>query len=165
MKANWDKLIALLTEMVGLYQAILGLSRQKRELLIAVKPQDLETVTKQEELLILQVGKLESARSRLTQEIAVASGRTSVALTLAELKELAGPLEAERLEAIAADLDRIMQELAPVNQLNAELIQRALGFINYNLNLLTQSSAGPTYAPGGRSTQENRQRKLVDRKV
>lgn len=165
MKANWEKLIALLTEMIGLYRAILELSRQKRELLIAVKPQELEAVTKQEELLILQVGKLEAARGRLTQEIAVASGRKSAALTLAELKELAGPAESEKLEAIAADLDRIMQELAPINQLNADLIQRALGFINYNLNLLTQSAAGPTYAPGGRNVQDSPQRKLVDRKI
>jgi flagellar biosynthesis/type III secretory pathway chaperone len=165
VKANWDKLIALLTEMVDLYQAILELSRQKRELLIAVKPQDLEAVTKQEELLILQVGKLESARSRLTKDIAAAAGRPSAALTLAELKELAGPEDAERLEDIAADLDRIMQELAPINQLNTELIQRALGFINYNLNLLTQSAASPTYAADGRNPQENHQRKLVDRKI
>lgn len=165
MKANWEKLVALLGEMTGLYQAILDLSRQKREILIAVKPRELEVITKQEELFILQVGKLEAARSRLTQEIAAAGGLTADTLTFAKMKELAGPEQGEKLEAIAADLGSIMNELAPINQLNAELIQRALGFINYNLNLLTQSSVGPTYAPQGRPAQESQRRKLIDRKA
>lgn len=163
--ANWEKLVALLGEMVELYQAILELSRQKRDVLIAVKPQELEAVTKQEELLILRVGKMEAARGKLMQEIAAASGLAVEGLTLAKMQELAGPSLAPRLDSIAADFDRIMADLAPLNQVNAELIQRALGFINYNLNVLTQSAAGPTYAPGGQNAGEPRLRKLVDKKV
>jgi flagellar biosynthesis/type III secretory pathway chaperone len=163
--ANWDKLIALLTEMAALYQAILGLSRQKRDILIAVKPHDLEAVTKQEELLILQVGKLEAARVKLMQQLAAASGVSVDDLTLTDVKKLAGPEIAEKLDKIATDFDRIMAELAPVNKLNAELIQRALSFINYNINILTQSTAGPTYAPQGQSTPDSHVRKLVDQKI
>lgn len=163
--ANWDKLVTLLAEMADIYRAILELSRQKRDILIAVKPKELETVTKQEELLILQVGKLEAARSKLMQQLTAASGVSADSLTLTDIRKLAGPAVAESLDKIAADFDRIMAELAPVNQLNAELIQRALGFINYNINLLTQSTAGPTYAPQGQSAPDGQLRKLVDRKV
>lgn len=163
--ANWDKLVILLDEMVSLYEAILELSRQKRDILIAVKPQDLEALTKQEELLILQAGKLEAARGKLMQQLAAAGGVAAQDLTLAKMKELAGPEASARLDKIAAEFERIMAELAPVNKLNAELIQRALGFINYNINLLTQSAAGPTYAPQGQNTRETQVRKLVDRKV
>lgn len=163
--ANWDKLVTLLMEMADLYQAILTLSRQKRDILIAVKPQDLEAVTRQEELLILQVGKLEAARGKLMQQLAAASGVPADGLTLTAIKNMAGPEVAERLDKVAADLDRIMAELAPVNRLNAELIQRALGFINYNINLLTQSTAGPTYAPQGKNAPDAQVRKLVDQKI
>jgi flagellar biosynthesis/type III secretory pathway chaperone len=163
--ANWDKLVILLDEMVSLYEAILELSRQKRDILIAVKPQDLEAVTKQEELLILQVGKLDAARGKLVQQLAAAGGVAAQDLTLAKIKELAGPEAGARLDKIAAEFERIMAELAPINKLNAELIQRALGFINYNINILTQSAAGPTYAPQGKNTQETQIRKLVDKKV
>jgi flagellar biosynthesis/type III secretory pathway chaperone len=163
--ANWDKLLTLLDEMVSLYKAILELSRQKRDVIIAVKPQDLEKITKQEELLILQVGKLEAARGKLVQQLAAAGDVPAEGLTLTKMKELAGPQVAERLDKIAAEFGRIMAELAPVNMLNAELIQRALGFVNYNINLLTQNSAGPTYAPQSNNTQENQFRKLVDKKI
>jgi len=163
--ANWDKLVTLLTEMVSLYKAILELSRQKRDILIAVKPQELEAVTKQEELLILQAGKLEAARSKLVQQLAAASGVSADGLTLSDAKKLAGPATAEKLDKIAAEFESFLAELAPINKLNSELIKRALGFINYNINLLTQSAAGPTYAPQGKSTQEPQVRKLVDRNV
>lgn len=163
--ANWEKLVTLLGEMVELYKAILELSRQKRDMLIAVKPQELESVTKQEELLILRVGKLESTRGKIMQEIAAAGGVTVEGLTLAKMQEMAGPDIAPRLAGIATEFDSIMHELAPVNQTNAELIQQALGFINYNLNLLTQSATGPTYAAKGTNTQEQQRPKLVDRKV
>jgi flagellar biosynthesis/type III secretory pathway chaperone len=163
--ANWDKLVAILTEMADIYRAILELSRRKREILIAVKPQELEAVTKQEELLILQVGKLEAARGKLIQQLAAASGVSADGLTLTDIKRLAGPAVAESLDKIAADFSRIMTELAPINQLNAELIQRSLGFINYNINILTQSTTGPTYAPQGKNAPDAQIRKLVDRKI
>ena len=146
-------------------QAILDISRRKRESLIAVKTQELEALTKQEEALILQVGKLEAARGKLVKELAAASGVSADGLTLTAMQQLAGPAIADRIGKIAADFQRIMAELAPVNQLNAELIQRALGFINYNINLLTRSTAGPTYAPQGKSGAEAQARKLVDQKI
>lgn len=163
--ANWDKLVAVLDQTVELYQAILDISRRKREILIAVKPQELEALTKQEEALILQVGKLEATRGKLAGELAAASGVSADGLTLAAMQQLAGPAVADRLGKIAGELARIMEELAPVNQLNAELIQRALGYINYNINLLTRSTAGPTYAPRGKGNNEAQIRKLVDRKI
>lgn len=163
--ANWDKLVDLLAEMADIYKAILELSRRKRDILIAVKPQELEAVTKQEELLILQVGKLEAARGKLTRQLAADCGVSADSLTLSDVKKLAGPEIAEKLDKIGADFDRIMADLAPVNKLNAELIQRALGFINYNINILTQSTAGPTYAPQGQNAQDSQIRKLVDRKI
>ncbi len=163
--ANWDKLVAILDQMVELYQAILDISRRKRELLIAVKPQELEALTKQEEALILQVGKLEAARAKLAAQLAAAGGVSADGLTLAALQQLAGPDIADRIGKIAADFERILAELAPVNKLNAELIQRALGFINYNINILTRSTTGPTYAPQGKNSAEAQVRKLVDRKI
>lgn len=165
MKANWENLFTVLGEMTGLYRDILDLSRKKRDVLIAVKPQDLEAITKNEEVLILQVGKLEAARGKIMQEIASAGKIDVDTLTLTKLKELAGPDEAKRLAAVTAELAGIMADLAPVNQINAELIQQALGFINYNLNLLTQNTAGTTYAPRGTGQQEPQMRKLVDKKI
>lgn len=165
MKENWEKLVAVLVNTVELYKAILQLSREKREILVAAKPQDLDSVTKQEELLILQAGRLEAFRGALLNEIAALHGIAPQDLTLNKIRGLAEPAVAERLEQISADFDQIMAELAPVNALNAELIQRALRFINYNLNLITKSTTSPTYASQGGPGEDVQGRKLVDQKI
>jgi FlgN protein. len=162
---NWETLVTLLAEMAAIYRAILELSRQKRDILIAVKPHELEDVTKKEEMLILQVGKMEAVRGKLVRQLAADSGTAVDSLTLTKMKELAGPGVCERLDKVVADFDQIMAELAPVNQLNAELIQTALTFINYNINLLAQNTTGPTYAAQGKTTPNSPSRKLFDKKA
>jgi len=165
VKDNWEKLVVLLTELVDLYRAILNLSKQKREALIAAKTQDIDTVTRQEELLILQVGKFEAARGKLMRQIADSHGLDVEVLTLSKMQELAGAEYSERLAKVAEAFDKVLGELAGVNEQNTELIQQALGFINYNINLLTRNTASPTYAPQNQGGQTAQARKLVDRKV
>jgi len=64
----WDNLIALLAELSELCKGLLALSKQKREFLIAGEAQKLEAVTRQEEVLILRIGKLETQRCRKLQQ-------------------------------------------------------------------------------------------------
>ncbi|MDR3560116.1 MAG: flagellar protein FlgN [Negativicutes bacterium] len=165
MKENWDRFIALLAEMVDLYRVILELSMQKRELLVAAKTKDLELLTQKEERVILQIGKLESARGKLARQIAAEHGLDGDGLTLPQLRELTEPETASKLEEIAIEFGKIMGELASVNQLNTELIQQALSFVNYNINLLTRSTVPQTYAARGQGNQETQSLKLVDRRV
>ncbi|MBP2655601.1 MAG: FlgN protein [Firmicutes bacterium] len=165
MKEKWEKLIELLNEMIELYSTILVLSKDKREALIEVKPQKLEAVTQQEELLIVKVGKLEASRGKIMREIAEACGVELEELTLSGMVELAGPNYSERLTKVADDFDRIMGELVVVNRLNAELIEQALGFINFNINVLAQSTTASTYAPQGQVPKGNDGRKLIDRRI
>lgn len=165
MNNNWQKLSATLTEMVDLYDVLLELGKKKQAALIAVRTEELDSLTKQEELVIIKIGKHETARIKLAESIAAAAGLSADVLTLEQMQELAGPEISGQLEKAAADFDRIVAELAPLNERNADLIQQALGFINYNLNLLAQSAAGPIYNSDGNSGQESQARKLVDKKV
>ncbi|MBP2645899.1 MAG: FlgN protein [Firmicutes bacterium] len=164
MKENWEKLIGLLDAMIELYSAIVVLSKEKQQALIEVKPQKIEAITKQEERLILEVGKLEAARSKLMKEIALQCKVETEELSLNKMAALAGPGYAERLMKVAEDLNRILGELGPLNQLNTRLIEQALSYINFNINVLAQSTAINTYAPG-QMEKGTEVRKLIDRKV
>lgn len=165
MKDIWEKLIALLSEMVALYKSVLEISRQKNETLIAAKPKELETLTRKEELLIVRIGKLETARIKLMNQLAEGYNLASETLTFTKLQELAEPAITESLEKIAQGFDTTLGELAPINLLNIALIEQALVFVNYNINLLTRSRTAPTYAPRGQGGQETQGLKLVDRRV
>lgn len=165
MNQLWDRLDTILTEMLELYRALLALSKQKREMLVKVQVQDIETVTKREEVVILQIGKLEGLREQLVADIAKISQLPPESLNLARIRELVDEAKASRFVWIDQEFDAVLKELTPLNKLNTDLIQQSLGFINYNLNLLNQSQVGPTYAAKGQNTQTSTPRVLVDRKV
>ncbi|MPL97847.1 hypothetical protein SDC9_44042 [bioreactor metagenome] len=166
MKQHWEILIAILDEMLALYQAILTLSQEKRTILVAADGQKLEQITKQEELLILQAGKLENQRIAKLKEISGAGGVLPDDITLEKMIELADEASAKRLTLIGSEFDKVLAELVKINQVNTQLIQRALTFVNYNINILAQSESGSTYAPKGQTGEKPAPaRALFDHKV
>lgn len=165
MKEKWEELITLLTTMVNIYASILKLGKQKSAAVIAANMQELEALTQKEQLLLAQVAKLETARGRISGEIAAGYGVDAQNATLAKMRGLAEPAVAEVLGRIADDFQKIFSELLPINKLNSELIEQALSYVGYNINLLTQNSIGPTYASQGQNTDGARTLKILDRKV
>jgi len=165
MKDRWDDLLKVLREMLSTHQAILSLSQQKHEILIAAKSHDLETVTKQEEILIVRVGKLEDLRGKILGELMDQYGIKDGEVSLAELKKIAKPEIVEQLETFGTEFGMIMTEMVPLNLQNTELIQQALRFVNYNINLLSQSVVGPTYAAKGQADKQAIQRTVFDTRV
>ncbi len=161
----WDNLITLLAELSELCKGLLALSKQKREFLIAGEAQKLEAVTRQEEVLILRIGKLESLREKALQEIAAEHNLNIQGLTISQLRKMADDTVADKIKEFEQVFSSITNELVPLNQLNTQLIQQSLNFVNYNINLLAQTQTGPTYAAKGSSGQGQPSRNFLDAKV
>jgi flagellar biosynthesis/type III secretory pathway chaperone len=158
VKEKWEELLVVLNKILNIYKAMLTLSQQKKELLVAAKSHELERVTKQEEVLILQVKKLERLREQFVNQIMTAYGIAEGNLSLAALKKIAKPDVVEQLELFGKEFDNIAAEIVPLNKLNNELIGQALGFINYNINILSQTVVGPTYAAKGQTNEQSKRR-------
>ena len=165
MKDKWEELLAVLSKMLSIYQVILTLCQQKNQILIAAKSHDLEIVTKQEEILIKQVGKLENLRGKLVSEIMVAHGIAEGEVSLAQLHKIATPAIVEQLEAFGKEFGVVVAAMEPLNKMNTKLIKQALGFINYNINLLSQTAVAPTYKAKGQANQQTIQRTVFDARV
>lgn len=165
MKDRWEALLAVLSRILSIYQAILSLSHEKKQILVAAKAQDLEKVTKQEEILILQAGKLEEIRRKLVNELMVAHGITRGGRSLLKLQTITTPAVAQELENFGKQMGQIMAEIAPINKLNTELINQALGFINYNINIsFPNCEWRHTYAIQGQANEQTK-RTVFDAKV
>lgn len=165
MKELWDELLQVLTETLEVYQAILTASQEKREVLVHGKVQELELLNQKEEWLILQAGKLDVRRDNLVERLAVQQGQAA-GTALTELQSSAEPAVREQIQEIAAQFDAILSPLMTLNKLNTELIKQSLVFVNYSMNLLTQSESDNTYAPQGKSTQgASSSRRLFDQRV
>lgn len=165
MTAIWDKLVILLNQILQIYQALLQLSRKKREILVAANPQELEQLTKQEEMLIIEAGKLETLRVSLTRELATALGMTPDDTALAVLLERADSQTANKLKTISQTFAEVTDELVMLNELNEKLIRQSLNYINYNINILSHSTAEPTYAAKGQVESARLSRSILDAKV
>lgn len=82
-----------------------------------------------------------------------------------EIKELAGGDAAEQLSRLGDELRIALQEIKAANELNTKLIQRAMAYVDYNINILTQHSTGPVYAAQGQAGKGIQSRMLVDQKA
>lgn len=165
MNEKWKELVAVLSKMLSVYQAILILSQEKKEILVAAKPQELEKVTKQEESLILQVGQLEDRRETLVSQLMSLHGIEEGKFSIEELSKIAEPAVVEKIELFSKEFGKVMADIGAVNKLNTELIQQALGFINYNINILSQTAVGTTYAAKGQSNEQAPKRTAFDARV
>ncbi|MEG6585003.1 flagellar protein FlgN [Dendrosporobacter sp. 1207_IL3150] len=161
----WEQLVTVLTNMLKLYQALLTISKQKHEILVAAKAQELEAITKQEELLIIQIGKLETNREQVLQEILTANKITDENINVSRLAECTDEVMGKRIKDLWQEFDKVTVELVRLNELNTRLIEQALSYINYNVNLLTQASTGPTYAAKGQQPQNATNRAVFDQKI
>lgn len=165
MTDMWDKLTVALNQILEIYQALLQLSQKKKEILIAAKPQELEKVTKQEEMLIIQAGKLEKVRLTVMQELVTELGISSEQAVLSELIKYADSTTAVKLNEIFQAFTEITGELNNLNELNEKLIRQSLEFVNYNINILSQSKADTTYAPQGQDSTGKPGRTILDAKA
>ncbi len=165
MTAMWDKLLAILLETINMYQILLDLARKKREILVEVKPNELELITRQEEAIILNANKIEAARVGIIAEIAKLNGIEDNNITITSLIEQADLKNAQQLTDAISDIEKILHELDRLNKLNIELIQHSLNYVNYNINILAQTVSEQTYAPQGKPNQSGTSRTIFDAKV
>ncbi len=165
MTVMWSKLIIFLNQTLALYQALLALSRKKRDILVEARPQELDQLTRQEEVLIIEAGRLETARLTLAREIAAAAGLPPSATALSSLITCADDKTARELSALSDSFEQVTKELVEINGLNTRLIEQSLNFINYNINILSQSAVGPTYLPKGQPLDKGSSRTILDAKA
>lgn len=169
MKGNelWRELLTVLEESVTLYKDLLFLGEQKRQALVEAETVELEAITRREELIILDGTRLEERRAKATAALATRYNLADNKPTLAMLAAVASPEMAEQVGAHGAELDAVVKKLMQLHETNAALINQALTFVNYNLNLLTRSQVETTYvATGGRSSADKSSASVIlDRKI
>lgn len=165
MDKLWQELFGVLADILSAYRKMLELGHAKRDALVGAKVKEIEDITKQEETLIIFVTQSEKVRKSIVEKIAVQYKLPPEEVNLARLKSLTDTETAKKLEKFDNDFHKVLVEFEPLNKTNNELIQQALGIVNYNINLMTQNVAESNYAPNRQGGQTNPNRAIFDRKV
>ncbi|MBO8164280.1 MAG: flagellar protein FlgN [Brevibacillus sp.] len=133
-------LFGVLDQLVNLHKELYTLAAQKKEVLIKGDADALLGITKQETKLLRAVEQVEASRMEMVDQICAAKGLPLKGATLQELiKSVTSAEEKSRLQQYRGELIRIVSELRQANELNQQLLEQSLSFINHNLELLTDA--------------------------
>ncbi|MFY0543150.1 flagellar protein FlgN [Brevibacillus sp. H7] len=135
-------LYGILDNLLNLHRALYTLAVQKKDVLIKNEVDELIAITQQEQKLIKAVGAAEAARIEAVKGICTEKGVPLSEASLAELIKLTtGAEEKARLTNYRNELIRIVSELREANDLNQQLLEQSLSFVNKSLDLITDNPA------------------------
>lgn len=120
-----------------LYDMILVVAKDKKSVLVKGDLAGLDECTRQEEKLVVQVGKLEEERIRIHQALANHFHVQPQEVTIAFLLEKCGQTLSDSFSREAIALRKTLDSLQEVNSLNSDLVKQSLNYIEYARHLVT----------------------------
>lgn len=164
MESKFLELSNDLEAILNLYQKLIEISGQKQKELVNGNMEEIDRLNKEEEILVFQASRLETERFRRARELAAYYELPENA-KLGELLEKAPPPEKEKLTVLLKKLLETIGEIDKINRENTALIQQSLKFINFTIDVLSQSDPSVTYSSGDNERKSENRSILLDKKV
>lgn len=160
-------LYEILHNLTHLHRALYTLAMQKKDVLIHNEVDQLVAITQQEQKLIKAVAAAEEARLEAVRALYAEKGMTSSGETLADLIKLITAAEDKaRLTQYRNELIRIVSELREANELNQQLLEQSLSFVNRTLDLITDSPEEDfIYSRPASDVYRNAKRNFINKKA
>ncbi|MBU5255684.1 flagellar protein FlgN [Tissierella praeacuta] len=151
-----EELMLILEKEMNILVELKELSFRKTDIIIDNLINDLEELTRKEEILINKIGTLEEEREKLLDTWGLAVN-TPISSIIEKLPE-----DNEELIDITDKMHNIMEELSFRNKLNNDIIRENLDWIDFNMNLITSAHMEPGY---GNESKKSSRNNIFDRKV
>lgn len=149
----WDDFIAALTVENELLSELIQLSEEKREKINDA--QEVARLASAEEKLVNRLEEIDQKRTILFDVVAPGQGLEEWLLNLNEEQQ-------ETVIPLIIDLAENLANLQSLNELNQELMEQSLNYIQFSLNLLMGDDSTPIYSrPGDKALGKS----IFDRKV
>ncbi len=159
------KLIDILNKEAAIYEGILKLSKEKTDVIVKGKVTELEGITRAEQAMILQLGKLEEERETLVGELAGQLGKKPEEITVSELEKVLPEDQSKELKECSSKMTGLINEVRDTNGVNSRLIRNSLDYIDFSINILSSAgSAGDIYGKSGQSNDAGK-RNFFDMKL
>ncbi|MEK0313761.1 flagellar protein FlgN [Cohnella sp. 56] len=141
MESAIEAILEPLDGLAALYDQLIGLSRAKREAVIANRVDEVAAITNREARLVQQAGELESKRAAAVQQLVSGMGLGTRPVRMEQLIRIVPSAEAKRaLQTVTSRLAESTDELRRLNDANQRLIRTHLEFIHYSIDVI----AGPS---------------------
>jgi len=160
-----SELIAVLEQEARVFDDILKISKNKTNVIVSGKVNDLESIIKLEQALVLQIGRLENVREELVLKLSKQINIKPSEITLSQLSKLLHNDQTDILKKFQNRINNLINELRNTNDLNSKLIKNSLDYIDFSINLF--AAMGPASNNYGNTGQlgDPKKRNFFDMKL
>lgn len=141
-----NSLLNALKEEASLYDALIGVCREKRDALVALRHADLDALVAREEALLMRISDADRARRRAASDVAATLGLAPAA----GLRDIARAGKSGELMGLRDRLAGLLASLARANDLNRALAEQSLGHVQEFFRALTGAQADGRYSRRGK---------------
>lgn len=160
-----NELIHVLDQEARVYEDILRISKNKTNIIIEGKVSELESITKLEQSLVLQIGRLEDLREELVKKLSDALGLKAAEINVSGLIKRIGGDRGKKLGDCQGRIAGTMDELKNSNELNSKLIKNSLDYINFSINVFASADGGSNNYGSSGQVNDPKKRNLFDMKL
>lgn len=157
MEQLLSQLEEVLKNEVALYSQILSIGRQKTDIIIKGKVNQLAILVEQEQEIVAKLAKLELSRDNVSSLIHKELQLPNKEITLTELLSHIDKSRADALKSKQQKLLDVLAELKTVNDENGKLINNSLDYIDFSINVLSNAAnPGNNYTQAGYNDGTNK---------
>lgn len=163
--SHLDEMLRYLDEQAKIVSDLIALARKKADVIVKGDMQTLDLLVKGEQKLVWHLGRAEEQRVKIHQQLAASLGISPVALTMSLVIEHAPAERKEQLEEGMRAYTQILQEYQELNELNMQLAQQALAYVDFSLQVMEARPAqGKVYSAQGNTAKGKKAPPRIDSK-
>lgn len=159
-----EQLSMLLKAQITLYQQLLELSKSQGQELVDGKAIKVQKITNEIEEIMKKLVLLNNKQQAVIVAIRQ-QHKISDNVNLVRLIKLINLKSKDFLLDLIYELEKIADELKLYIGQNKILLTRAMQFIDFNINVITSTTASDTYAPRGQEGSANSKKKIFDQSI
>lgn len=164
MNKKVEDLILTLTKEQEIYQILLDMAEEKKQVIVENKVKELDKITAKEQGMAMSLVKLENLRGRIVDELMREMDISGID-TISQLANHLAPDERMRINAVKNQLLGVVESLKDLNELNSQLIEQSLRYIDFNLSLMSGLDEENKYSKAATTAQGKQRKNLFDVKV
>lgn len=158
-----EKLIKVLQYEYKTYSAVLDLGIKKTDCLVSNDMDGITAITEEERKAAEKTSQLNQAREELVQQISSDLGEDYKSFNLKKLEEKIDEPYKTQLKDVGEKLSAVIKKLSDRNDINRKLIENALKYIDFNIQLLSSPQPeAPTYGKTGNEVSNGMKRSVID---
>ncbi|SFT25629.1 flagellar protein FlgN [Paenibacillus sp. BC26] len=139
-----ETIIATLEQQAGVYRELLALANEKTPYLVHNQVEKLNAILQKERKLLKTAEELEQQRMRFSGQYFSGIGmlRYKGGKISEMIRTVTASQDKKKLTELHEELTALLDELQKVSQLNQQLIEQSLKFIDYSIDLLVEDPNG-----------------------